>query len=214
MINNLKRDISCCRFGNVVYARTLKAGSEFFYKNFTQTAGWKSMTFNDIDWDHDTVFSYIMDPIQRRHKGISEIIISTGTRDLLLSNKGNFFNIIKLIPFLDAHSASLHDIYGDKIDKIQWLLMTNDHQVAIQQTNEFLQKHNVSSIDWNVEFTHATGSYMSEVFTRVKTMWESTEEPQRDFTVTNYFQADVDLYNQIKQQYSQKMSLTQQQHQP
>jgi hypothetical protein len=189
-----------------VYVRTLKAGSEFFYRNFTETAGWIPMSYSDIDWNYQTVFSYIMDPIQRRHKGISEIIISSGTRELFLSRTGNFHNIIKLVPFLDAHSASLHDIYGDKINKINWLLMTNDHQVAIQQTNQLLEKHSLPGIEWNVNFTHNTGSYMSEIFTRVKTLWESTEEPQKDFTVDNYFQADIELYNRITQQYLQRSS--------
>lgn len=168
------------------------------------------MSYNDIDWNYQTVFSYIMDPIQRRHKGISEFIISSGTRELLLSHTGNFHNIIKVVPFLDAHSASLHDIYGDKVNKINWILMTNDHQVAIQQTNELLKKHSLPSIDWNLDFTHATGSYMSEVFTRVKTLWDWTEEPQRDFTVDNYFQADIELFNRVKQQYLQRKDTNEQ----
>lgn len=194
--------ISCCRFDNLVYARTLKAGSEFFYRNFTQTAGWQPIDYDEIDWDNNTVFSYIMDPIQRRHKGISEIIIATDTRDLLISNKGNFGNIIKQIPFLDAHSASLHDIYGDKVNKIHWVLMTTDHQVAIKQTDQLLAAHGVPAIDWNVEYTHATGSYMSEVFVRVKALWENN--PSYDDTVRNYFRKDIELYNRIKAQYFAK----------
>lgn len=159
------------------------------------------MRYNDIDWGYHTVFSYVMDPIQRRHKGISEIIIATGTQDLVLKNPDNFLAILKQIPFLDAHSASLHDIYGERVQDINWLLMTTDHQVAIKETEKFLAQHSAPAIEWNAEYTHATESYMSEIFVHVKAVWESTEEPQKDFTVDNYFLADIELYNQIKDRY-------------
>lgn len=203
MTDNLKRDISCLRKNKLVYLRTLKAGSEFFYRNF-QAAGWFEVSFDSINWDNETAFSYIMDPIQRRHKGVSEIIISTDTRGLLLKNKGNFDRLLKLVPFLDAHSASLHNIYGSHVRKINWLLMTNDHSVAIQETEKFLTQHGVPVPDWNVEYTHATGSYMSEVYVRVRELWE--KDPAYDDTVRNYFQPDIDLYNEVKQQYDRNHS--------
>jgi len=203
MIADYKRDITCLRKNKLVYTRTLKAGSEFFYNNF-KAAGWAEISFDSINWDNETVFSYIMDPIQRRHKGISEMIISTDTRGLLLKNKGNFDRLIKIVPFLDAHSASLHNIYGAAVRKINWLLMTNDHQVAIQETERFLTRHGLPVPDWNVEFTHATGSYMSEVYTKVKDLWESN--PAIDDTVRNYFQPDIDLYREIKANYDRNHS--------
>lgn len=198
MTDNYKRHIACLRKNKLVYARTLKAGSEFFYRNF-QAAGWFPVTYDSINWDNETVFSYIMDPIQRRHKGISEMIIGTGTRGLLLKNKGNFDQLIKLVPFLDAHSASLHNIYGPAVRKINWLLMTNDHSVAIKETERFLTQHGVPVPDWNVDFTHATGSYMSEVYTKVKELWEN--DPTIDDTVRNYFEPDIELYREVKEKY-------------
>jgi hypothetical protein len=140
-----------------------------------------------------------MDPIQRRHKGISEIIISTNTQELLLTNKGNFDQLIKIVPFLDAHSASLHNIYGANVRKINWLLMTNDHSVAIKQTDEFLARHHAPPVNWDAGFTHATSSYMNEVYTKVKQLWET--DCSYDDTVRNYFQPDIELYNEIKENY-------------
>jgi hypothetical protein len=58
--------------------------------------------------------------------------------------------------------------------------------------------------DWNVEFAHATGSYMSEVYTKVKDLWESN--PAIDDTVRNYFQPDIDLYREIKANYDRNHS--------
>jgi hypothetical protein len=184
-----------------VYARTLKAGSEFFYKNFTQTANWQPCWYHEIDWSKDTVFSYIMDPIKRRHKGMSEVIIQTGTQDTLLNNTGNFANIIKQVPVLDAHSASLHNIYGSRVHDITWLLMTSDHSVAVEQTEELLATHNHPPMEWNSEFAHTTANYMDAVYNCVKSLWEN--DPSYDHPVRNYFQPDIDLYKRIQDQYYQ-----------
>lgn len=215
-LNNIddgyRRHIFCLRKDKLVYARTLKAGSEFFYKNF-QDAGWAEVPFDSIDWDNETVFSYIMDPIQRRHKGISEIIIATGTSKLVLSNKKNIGKLVRMIPFLDAHSASLHNIYGPYVKKMHWLLMTSDHSVAIGETERFLTQHGVSVPEWNTEHTHATGSYMNEIYNHVKLLWESNDEqqygiaePTVDDSVRNYFQPDIDLYREVKAQYERNNS--------
>lgn len=193
-------DVQCAKFNNLVYARTLKAGSEFFYKNFIQTMGWRPWKLSDVNWEHDIVFSYIMDPIQRRHKGVSEVIIQLDARELMLKNKSNFHNIVKQIPFIDSHSASLHNIYGNKVNKINWLLMTNDHQVAIAETERFLQQHGYTMpITWDVNYTHATGAYMSEIFVKVKSLWEN--DPSYDDSVRHYFAQDIELYNKVKEEY-------------
>lgn len=199
-------NVECARFNNLVYARTLKAGSEFFYRNFTETAGWEPCVYQDINWSNDIVFSYIMDPIQRRHKGVSEFIIAADLVDLLLSDQRNIGKLMKVIPFLDGHSASLHHIYGDCVDKMHWILMTNDHQVAIRETEAFLAKHSAPPINWNVEFTHATGAYMSEIYTRIKSQWEWTADPCIDDTVRSYFQRDIDLYNRVQRDYARNHS--------
>lgn len=161
------------------------------------------MSYDSIDWDYHTVFSYIMDPVQRRHKGISEVIVATGTQELLQNNR-DFGNIIKQVPFLDAHSASLYDIYGDRVNNINWLLMTEDHSVAVEETDRFLAAYSAPPINWNREYTHATGSYMSSVFDTVKSLWENN--PTYDDTVRNYFSKDIDLYNQVKECYARDNS--------
>ena len=162
------------------------------------------MDLREVDWNYHTVFSYIMDPIHRRHKGISEVIIQTDTADLLLGNKGNFGNLLKQVPYLDGHSASLHAIYGHNVNKINWLLMTTDHQVAVEETNRFLAEHGAPPIEWNAKFTHATDSYMKEIFNTVKSLWDN--DPNCDDTVRNYFQKDIELFNQVKERYARDHS--------
>lgn len=190
--NQLKqtRNIECARWNNLVYARTLKAGSEFFYKNFTITAGWQPCRWADINWQQDHVFSYVMDPIRRRHKGISEFLIQCGAQDLLFNNT-SFAQIIAQVPCLDDHSASLHNIYGDRIRDIEWLPMDNNHSTAQLATDALLQRVGHPAIEWNSEFAHTTANYMDDVYNRVKQLWD--QEFINDY-VRNYFAADIELY--------------------
>lgn len=192
--------IDCCRFNNLVYARTLKSGSEFFYRNFTQTAGWRPMKLSEVDWNYHTVFSYIMDPIQRRHKGVAEALIMLGAVDTFLANNSSLDKVFEKVPFLDDHSASLHSIYGDKTSMINWLPMTNDHSVAINETNKFLEKHSVGPINWDANYTHATGSYMSEIYVKLKRLWDESNKCSTDPEM-RYFQADIELYEKIKKEH-------------
>jgi hypothetical protein len=190
--NQLKqtRNIECARWGNLVYARTLKAGSEFFYKNFTQTAGWEPCRWADINWGRDHVFSYVMDPIKRRHKGISEFLIQTNSVDLLF-NSVPFQQVIAQVPALDDHSASLHNIYGEYINRIEWLPMDSNHATAVNATDRLLEQHGHFPIKWNSEFAHTTANYMDDIYNRVKQLWD--QQFINDY-VRFYFAADIELY--------------------
>lgn len=192
------RNIECARWGNLVYARTLKAGSEFFYRNFTQTAGWEPQRWADIDWDRDHVFSYVMDPIRRRHKGISEVLIQTQATDLLFNNPA-FASVIAQVPCLDDHSASLHNIYGDRINSIEWLPMDNNHATAVAATEELLARLGHPPIAWNSEFSHTTANYMDAVYNRVKELWDN--EYINDY-VRFYFAPDIELYQRTLEKYA------------
>lgn len=197
--NQLKqtRNIDCARWNNLVYARTLKCGSEFFYKNFTQTAGWEPCRWADIDWNRDSVFSYVMDPVKRRHKGISEFLIQTNSVDLLFSSVP-FQAVIAQVPCLDDHSASLHNIYGDRIQNIEWLPIVADHSVAIRATDALLQRHGHQSIKWNSAFAHTTANYMDNIYNRVKELWDSTFI--NDY-VRFYFEKDIELFQRVAASY-------------
>jgi hypothetical protein len=188
--------VECCRWNHLVYVRTLKCASEFFYRNFVQTARWKPMSFASINWEQDTVFSYIMDPIKRRHKGICEFIISIQAQQQLFDDQ-KLRLLISKISCLDEHSASLTCLYGDKVSDINWLLIDDDHSIAIDQTNSFLQTHGHPVIEWDMKFQHRTDNYMEDMCNTVKNLWDDKTVP---FHVKTYFESDIDLYLKIKSQ--------------
>ena len=83
MTNHLHRTALTC--GPLVYLRTLKCASTFFWQSFTKF-GWVEIEFDKIDWQKQQVFSHIMHPTQRRLKGISEFIWINQTQDLLTTD--------------------------------------------------------------------------------------------------------------------------------
>ena len=192
------QSIDCCRWKNLVYVRTLKCGSEFFYRNFTQTAGWTPVKWDDITWDKDHVFSYIMDPIERRHKGVAEFVVMNNGADLLFNNPA-FSAYIQQVPCLDEHSASLHNLYGDRVNCMYWIPLLSDHSVAITATDELLESSGHPLIVWNKEFTHTTANYMDDIYNRVKELWNQANVIKG--FARSYFEKDLELFTKTKKAY-------------
>lgn len=194
------RHVEACRWNNLVYVRTLKCGSEFFYKNFTITAGWVPITWQDINWDQDTVFSYIMDPVVRRNKGVSEYLVAQGAQDLILNN-ATFGQVIAQVPCFDEHSACLRDLYGEYLHKINWIPMDNqNHQLSIDITNKLLAEHNCPEIKWNQSFKHTTANYLDKIHARVTELWHADASVQQ--ITLFYFKEDIELFTQTLGKYA------------
>lgn len=188
---NEDRNIDCARWRNLVYVRTLKCGSEFFYRNFTQTAGWQPIQWADIDWSNDLAFSYIMDPIQRRHKGIAEFLFVNDLNDLVLTNQ-SFGRMIAQVPCLDEHSARMRDIYGDRVSDLHWIpLSQTDHTQGQRLTDQLLTQQGHGALEWNMDLVHTTENYMGHSYRRLRRLWE---DEVMIGLARFYFQEDIELY--------------------
>ena len=203
---NDTRQIECARWNHLVYVRTLKCASEFFYRNFVENVGWQAVAYHTIDWARDHVFSYIMNPLERRHKGLAERILQTGNADLLDDTR--FQNLIEHVASLDLHSASLSITYGSHMWLIDWIplepleLWTDctglDHAVtnpAANLTDRLLRDAGHGPVPWKDEFLHTSWSGMREAYSKIKATWN------RNGTVpwetVEYFRQDLLLYDQV-----------------
>jgi len=157
------------------------------------------MLYEDINWEHDVVFSYIMDPIKRRHKGLGEYIVANNLQKKLFHDQ-EFRKILARVPYLDEHSASLHCLYKGVIDKIHWMYLEDDHSVGIVQTEKFLQSHGHPPISWNPEYRHTTENYLQDIYQEIKLLWESCDLP---WYVDAYFDPDRQLFAATKNQTQQ-----------
>jgi hypothetical protein len=191
--------VDCARWKNLVYVRTLKCGSEFFYRNFTEVAGWKPIKFVDIDWEKDHAFSYCMDPIKRRHKGIAEFLIHTKTTELLFEHSG-FSELIAQVPFLDEHSVALTTLYQDKIDLIDWIPLSGNHGDSVKFTQKMLTHFGHDRINWDYEMSHSTNVYMDPLYNKIKDLWEkdgSVAAPTKF-----YFLKEIEFWMTLNQKFN------------
>jgi hypothetical protein len=191
--------VDCARWKNLVYVRTLKCGSEFFYRNFTEVAGWETEKYENIDWEKDHAFSYCMDPVKRRHKGIAEFLIHTGTVDLLMEHDG-FGEMLAQVPFLDEHSVALTTLYKDRINLIDWIPLTGNHGESVKFTQKLLSHFGHERINWDYELSHATSVYMDPLYKKIKALWEKDANIQA--STKSYFLDEVEFWLTVNQKFN------------
>jgi hypothetical protein len=181
-----------------VYLRTLKCASSFFYNNLTETFRWEPIEFDRIDWTNHHVFSHIMDPIERRHKGILEYIIMTGTKDLL-RNDENFQKMIGEIAMLDDHSMSYHDTYGHFCWLIDWIPTTLGFDTTVSLTERLLWKYNIRILDrWNTEHARVANPELLELANVLRDIWNNNQSIPA--ATQRYLVRDLVLYQRVMKQ--------------
>ena len=165
--------IPALRFNNLVYVRNFKCASTFFYENFYATFGWHMIDYNNIDWDNDFVFGHIIDPIERRHKGIAEYINMMNLSEEFINNK-KLQNLLQTTPYLDRHSLLYSLTFGDKCNDIHWIPLST-HQESINRTEKLLKSQipNINLADWDYNFDHvsSTNSDKKKVEKILATIW-------------------------------------------
>ena len=163
--------IEACRCGPLVYVRTLKCASSFFYNNFTQNFHWEKIDFDRIDWTNHHVFSHIMDPIERRHKGVLEYILMTGAKDLL-RNSAEFKNLIQHVPMLDDHSMSYHETYGHLCWMIDWIPTGLGFDTTVDLTERLLWKYNIRILGrWDATHARPASPELLELAGILRDLW-------------------------------------------
>ena len=189
-----RHQIMVLKHGRLVYLRTLKCASTFFFHNF-QAWGWQPINFYEIDWANDHVFSHLMDPIERRHKGIAEWIGMQGDIDKFYHDT-SYRKIVAYVPALDMHSVAMTDIYGRFVNMIDWIPMTDFSQSAvIDFTNRLLWDHGIQAQSlWDYGSTHASDPAMKKLQQDVASLYKET---QLKDIIAWYFHQDILLHNQV-----------------
>jgi len=179
--------------GNLVYVPTLKCASTFFRETFNNLGWWK-IKIAEIDWKTQHVFSHMMDPDQRRHKGVAEYIDMNDAYDLFYHND-TFKKFIAHVPTLDQHSISYHDQYGNYCNLIDWIPLTGlSHEQVVAKTDQLLQHHGVKIFDsWNWGRAHLSTDQKKNLHKDVEDLWHK----DRPTWAKWYLQRDRALYNRV-----------------
>ena len=182
-----------CSNGQLVYVRTLKCASTFFYRNLIDEFEWKEIKFSDIDWEHQHVFSHMLDPVKRRHKGIAEFLSMIGADKLL--EFPEFKQFISHVPFADMHTVGYSDSYGEYAQLIDWIPLNGSHQQVVNLTSKLLNTYSIETDNkWNFHQAHYGDSKKLQLATDLKTLWESSNLPD---SIRLCLDRDIDLYNQV-----------------
>jgi hypothetical protein len=191
-----RHSIMAASCGPMVYVRNLKCASTFFYQNFIKNWKWEEIDWPDIDWEHQHVFGHILDPVERRHKGLAEFIVMNGLEDLFNENT-KFQNFIKFAPVFDEHTSSYHDTFGNFCYHIDWIPISGySHEQVIAFTEKLMRtwgiKHFVGR--WDCGLAHSGEPEKKSIVQKLKDLYETESAPD---WINWYLHNDCALYNSI-----------------
>jgi hypothetical protein len=194
-MSNAIQTMSC---GPLVYVRTLKCASTFFWETFKKI-GWWEIKFNDIDWKNQRVFSHILDPDQRRHKGVAEYINMNDAYDLFYHSE-TFRRFVAHTPALDQHSVSYHDQYGNYCNQIDWIPLTGrSHEQSVAKTDQLLRYNGIKVFDrWSWDREHLSTDRQKKLQKDLEDLW-CKDQP---FWLDWYLHRDRDLYRRIVEKFN------------
>lgn len=138
-ISHWIKDIETYRKGPLVYLRTLKCASTYYSEEFKRN-GWIQESFEDINWEKDHVFSFIMDPLDRRIKGLAEFITMYPKTECLLDQPSIFW---QKLACLDLHSVPYHLTYHGYVRKIDWIPIDNPNYTSEELVIKLCRYHNI-----------------------------------------------------------------------
>lgn len=190
--------LEVCTNGPLVYLRTFKCASTFFYRNFVDTYKWNEIQFRDIDWSRQRVFTHMLDPIQRRHKGVAEFLHMTKCHQYLSTR--NFQNFISNVKSLDVHSTSYFDLYGNFCYIIDWIPLLGSYYENIEITEKLLKEHGQRMFAWNHDWAHASDQEKKITEQQLEKLWQQNQDTLHLSKL--YWEKDVMLYNKVCQKFN------------
>ncbi|CAB4137751.1 hypothetical protein UFOVP328_72 [uncultured Caudovirales phage] len=193
--------IQCYTNGFLVYVRNLKCASTFFGSSFEKCWRWEPILWRDIDWGTQHVFGHMLDPLERRFKGLAEYINMHDLGALFEKDK-KFQNFVKNAVTLDEHTSSYHDTFGNFVYHIDWIPISDySHEQVIDFTERLLRQYGIRTLkNWAYDNVHRTHPEKKAVEQQLKKLCE--EQGTWPQTVSWYLERDVALYRHISNKFN------------
>lgn len=194
-----RKNISCLTCGHLVYVRNLKCASTFFWHNFLSTFGWQEIEWAHIDWQTQRVFGHVLDPLQRRIKGMAEYIHMSGLTEEFKKNQ-KFRQFIINIPVLDQHSASYFDWFGTAAWHIDWIPIDPDHSKTVKYTDTLLEHYRIYTLDrWDYAWSHPGEPDKKHIEQLLIAEEKNQTCPEH---LGWHFHNDLELWNRVTQKFN------------
>ena len=177
------------RFNNLVYIPITKHASTSYRQLFRDVLHWQEIQSDEIDWAADCVFAHLLHPYTRHLKGITECILKYNLGDLLDNN--NFLKLLGTAVF-DLHSYPLATAFGDKLYKIDWLLLDHHIYSGDYVTLNFLKQHGVE-----IDSIPKLNSSRPDEKVLLEKIQQIRDDNNLTGTLTYFYEQDVVLYDRV-----------------
>ena len=186
------------RSGRLVYIPIPKIASSSFRYLFGETLVWQQTQVDQIDWDHDHVFSHIMDPMVRHAKGTAECVIQYDMLDVVEDPK--FQKLLATCVF-DIHSYPIVQCIGaENCQKIDWIPIDLVEVDGNTLTAKFLKHHgiDISAQDLPKLYTSTDSLLGDEKQALSVRILELHKKYDVNNTLSYFYDRDIVLYNHVK----------------
>jgi len=164
----ISHQVEFLRMEKLVYARynISKGGVYFPILEYNQ---WKKIDFNEINWQDDHVFSFILNPVERYISGISYDLFCNPELTEILLEQGQ--DLLKNLLVITPHSVPLHNIFFDHIEHIDWIPAGPGWD---DETNfKKLCDHHGIELDWNTAMIDLTFKKADVIRNKVSAILEN-----------------------------------------
>ena len=140
----ISHNVKCLRMNKLVYVRYEISKGSFYYP-ILQYNKWEQIEFDEIKWDEDHVFSFILAPVERYLSGVSfDLFYNPELTEILLNQDIELFkNLLVITP----HSIPLHNIFFDYVENIDWI-PAGDGYDDEANFKKLCAHHNIK-LDWD-----------------------------------------------------------------
>lgn len=182
------------RYENLVYVATFKCASTY-YTTLLQSNGWNRIVWEEINWDKDHVFGFLIDPVVRYVKALAEDYIneeSTELEQLILNFLEKSLPRSTLITF---HSIPISVCLKEYTKKIDWIPIDrnfNHHSLFLK----LLDKHNVTLYHYgDMVDSHIGTEYKKDLEKKILTFFNYRN---KHISFKLLFCEDLELFDQVK----------------
>lgn len=183
------------RHNNLVYIPINKNASTSYTRFFNDVLKWERIDSYFIDWESDTLFAHIQDPLIRHLKGTVECLKKYDLLDLIDHPK--FLTLLGTAVF-DLHSYPICHMFAgnrDIIAKINWIPLDLKQYTGDFLTAKFLKSQGIDVDEKDIPHDNVGGDGNTKGL--IKRINDLRTVNNLKSALMYFYGNDVELYNQV-----------------
>ena len=182
------------RYKNLIYVATFKCASTY-YTTLFQSNGWVRVHWEGINWAEDHVFGFLIDPVVRYVKALSEDYFNEEDSEFSQFLIDYLEKASTRSTLLTFHSIPLCVSLKDYVNKIDWIPIDpafNHHSLLLT----FLDQHNVSISHYGDTVDNHFGSAHKKELE--KKMFNIFNSKKKHISYDLLLSEDIELFESVK----------------